>query len=73
MTKKTSLIVVLLVVLILAVGSILLINNTDLLIDWETNKVSLLKQYLKVVGFLSVMGLVYLRMKSVKRTEEEIE
>ena len=70
MTKKTSLIVVLLAVLILSVGSVLLINNTDLLIDWETNKVSLLKQYLKVIGFLSIMGLVYLRMKSVKRTDD---
>ncbi|MCT4601426.1 MAG: hypothetical protein N4A59_00810 [Marinifilum sp.] len=74
MKNKKTYILILLITLVLSVGSILLINNSDLLIDFDTNTVSLIKQYLKVTGFLSIMGLVYLRMKSVSKTEgEEIE
>lgn len=74
MKNKKTYILILLITLVLSVGSILLINNSGLLIDFDTNTVSLIKQYLKVTGFLSIMGLVYLRMKSVSKTEgEEIE
>ena len=74
MKNKKTFILILLVILILSVGSILLISNSDILKGTNENTVSLIKQYLKVIGFLSIMGLVYLRMKSVKRAEsEEIE
>jgi hypothetical protein len=51
-----------------------LINNSDLLVNFDNNTVSLIKQYLKVTGFLSIMGLVYLRMNNgSKAKSEEIE
>ncbi|MDQ2178973.1 hypothetical protein [Marinifilum sp. D714] len=74
MKNKKTLLIILLVVLLISVGSILLINNTELLVNLEANAVSLIKQYLKVIGFLSIMGLVYLRMKKGNETtSEEIE
>ncbi|NOU58692.1 hypothetical protein [Marinifilum caeruleilacunae] len=71
MKNKRTLTIILLAVLVLSIGSILLINNTDVLSESPENTVSLIRQYLKVLGFLSIMGLVYLRMKSVKRAENE--
>lgn len=74
MKNKKTLIIILLLVLLISLGSILLINNTELLVSFDTNTVSLIKQYLKVIGFLSIMGLVYLRMKKGNETtSEEIE
>lgn len=74
MKNKKTLLIILLVVLLFSVGSIVLINNTELLANLEANAVSLIKQYLKVIGFLSIMGLVYLRMKKGNETtSEEVE
>jgi len=74
MTNKTKLIIGLLAVLVLSVGGILLINNSDVLNSWEDNSVSLLKQYLKVIGFLSIMAMVYFKMRGTKKeTVEEQE
>lgn len=74
MKNKKTLIIILLLVLLISLGSILLINNTELLVSLDANTVSLIKQYLKVIGFLSIMGLVYLRMKKGNETtSEEIE
>ncbi|RKE04791.1 hypothetical protein [Marinifilum flexuosum] len=74
MKNKKTLLIILLVVLLISVGSIVLINNTELLVNLEANAVSLIKQYLKVIGFLSIMGLVYLRMKKGNETtSEEVE
>lgn len=74
MKNKKTLIIILLIVLLISVGAILLINNSDLLVNFDNNTVSLIKQYLKVTGFLSIMGLVYLRMKNgSKAKSEEIE
>ena len=57
----------LLAVLVFSVGGILLINNSDILNSWEANSISLLKQYLKVIGFLSIMAMVYVRMRNAKK------
>lgn len=74
MKNKKTLIIILLIVLLISVGAILLINNSDLLVNLDNNTVSLIKQYLKVTGFLSIMGLVYLRMNNgSKAKSEEIE
>lgn len=74
MKNKKTLIIILLLVLLISLGSILLINNTELLVSLDVKTVSLIKQYLKVIGFLSIMGLVYLRMKKGNETtSEEIE
>lgn len=74
MKNKKTLIIILLLVLLISLGSILLINNTELLASLDAKTVSLIKQYLKVIGFLSIMGLVYLRMKKGNETtSEEIE
>ncbi|PXY02802.1 hypothetical protein DF185_01545 [Marinifilum breve] len=74
MKNKKTLLIILLVVLLFSVGTIVLIDNTELLANLEANAVSLIKQYLKVIGFLSIMGLVYLRMKKGNETtSEEVE
>jgi len=57
----------LLAVLVFSVGGILLINNSDILNSWEANSISLLKKYLKVIGFLSIMAMVYVRMRNAKK------
>jgi len=67
MTNKTKLMIGLLAVLVFSVGGILLINNSDILNSWEANSISLLKQYLKVIGFLSIMAMVYVRMRNAKK------
>ena len=63
MNKKTILTIILLTILLISVVAILVINQADILSEWTKESISLLKQYLKVFGFLSVMGLVYLRLQ----------
>lgn len=65
MKHKKTYNILLVIILILSVGTIVLINNTDLFVSLESSAV-LLKQYLKVVAFASFSGLVYLWFKKKK-------
>ncbi|WP_421919115.1 hypothetical protein [Marinifilum sp.] len=71
MKNKRTFIIILLALIAFSLGAILLINNTDILSGTDKNTVALTKQYLKVIGFLSIMGLVYLRMKNASKIEDE--
>ena len=63
MKKKTIYIVLLLLTLLFSVGIMLLIKETNILSGWKSDTVSLIVQYLKVLGFISFIGLVYLRLQ----------
>ncbi|MBN2597099.1 hypothetical protein [Labilibaculum sp.] len=72
MSKKVIVVVVLAVVLFLSVISVLIINGfPDLTYDWTVESKSVLKQYIKVLGFLSVMGLVYTFVEGLKKVKLE--
>lgn len=67
MKNRKQINTILLLILIISIGSILLINGQpELTENWTVNTKSIVKQYCKVIGFLSVMALVYLRLKSSK-------
>ncbi len=55
--------IILLGVVILSIGVILLINNTDMFASMEASTIMLVKQYLKVTAFAGFIGLVYLYFK----------
>ena len=63
MNKRNILTMILLAIILISVVAILIINQTEIVSKWTKESISLLKQYLKVFGFLSVMGLVYLRLQ----------
>lgn len=72
MNKKNLPIVLLLAILAVSVGGVLLLNGSDEFTnDWGVQSVKLVKQYLKLLGFLSVIGLVYIRIKRSKTNEIE--
>ena len=72
MNKKTVVVVVLSVILFLSVSSVLVINGfPDLTYDWTEESKSILKQYIKLLGFISVMGLVYTLVEGFKKTKPE--
>ncbi|WP_461629652.1 hypothetical protein [Labilibaculum euxinus] len=72
MNKKTIVVVVLSVILFLSVSSVLVINGfPDLTYDWTEESKSILKQYIKLLGFISVMGLVYTLVEGFKKTKPE--
>ncbi|MUP39231.1 hypothetical protein [Labilibaculum euxinus] len=72
MNKKTVVVVVLSVILFLSVSSVLVINGfPDLTYDWTVESKSILKQYIKLLGFISVMGLVYTLVEGFKKTKPE--
>ncbi|WP_461642659.1 hypothetical protein [Labilibaculum euxinus] len=72
MNKKTIVVVVLSVILFLSGSSVLVINGfPDLTYDWTEESKSILKQYIKLLGFISVMGLVYTLVEGFKKTKPE--
>ncbi|MDQ1772665.1 hypothetical protein GQR60_10415 [Labilibaculum sp. A4] len=72
MNKKTIVVVVLSVILFLSVSSVLVINGfPDLTYDWTVESKSILKQYIKLLGFISVMGLVYTLVEGFKKAKPE--
>lgn len=72
MNKKTIVVLVLVLVLLLSVSSILVINGfPELTLDWSNQSRYVGKQYIKVVGFLSIMGLVYILVEELKITKPE--
>ena len=72
MNKKTVVVVVLSVILFLSVSSVLVINGfPDLTYDWTEESKSILKQYIKLLGFISVMGLVYTLVEGFKKAKPE--
>ncbi|RUT73649.1 hypothetical protein [Ancylomarina longa] len=71
MKKKIVYIVLLLIVLICSVGMILIIKETNILSGWKNTSVSLIVQYLKVLGFISIIGLVYLRLQKASSLRSE--
>ncbi|MDM8158424.1 hypothetical protein QUH73_01215 [Labilibaculum sp. K2S] len=72
MNKKTVVVVVLSVILFLSVSSVLVINGfPDLTYDWTVESKSILKQYIKLLGFISVMGLVYTLVEGLKKAQPE--
>ncbi len=73
MNKKT-ITILLLFILLISICTVLVVNGMpELTADWTAQSRALFKQYVKVFGFLSVMGLVYLRLRKSKeeRFEEE--
>jgi len=74
MNKKRIVIIALVVILLISVGSVLVINAyPDLTLGWTLESKSVLKQYIKVIGFLSVMGMVYLVVEGLKIAKQENE
>jgi predicted GTPase len=71
MTNKKTITIILSCVLVLCLGTILLINKVDFLSGMEAEAKQLLKQYLRVFGFLSIMAIVYVRFQ--KKENKEIE
>ncbi|BAX82659.1 hypothetical protein [Labilibaculum antarcticum] len=72
MNKKRIAIIILALILIVSVASVLVINGyPDLTADWSDQLTYVRKQYIKVVGFLSVMGLVYIAVEGMKTTKLE--
>lgn len=72
MNKKTTMVIILVLILILSVSSVLVINGfPDLTLDWSDQSKYVAKQYIKVLGFLSVMGLVYILVDGLKMTKLE--
>lgn len=71
MNKKT-ITILLLFILLISICTVLVVNGIpELTEDWTARSRAILKQYVKVIGFLSVMGLVYLRLRKSK--EENLE
>ncbi|PCH70181.1 MAG: hypothetical protein COC06_04970 [Bacteroidales bacterium] len=74
MNKKRIVKVALAAILLISVSSVLVINAyPDLTLGWTLESKSVLKQYIKVIGFLSVMGLVYLFVEGLKIAKQENE
>ncbi len=72
MNKKTVLVIILVLILILSISSVLVINGfPNLTIDWADQSKYVGKQYIKVLGFLSVMGLVYILVEGLKISKLE--
>jgi agmatine/peptidylarginine deiminase len=72
MNKKRIAIITLVLILIVSVASVLVINGyPDLTADWSDQLTYVRKQYIKVVGFISVMGLVYIAVEGMKTTKLE--
>jgi agmatine/peptidylarginine deiminase len=72
MNKKRIVIIILILILIASVASVLVINGyPDLTNGWSDQSKYVRKQYIKVVGFLSVMGLVYILVEGLKTTKLE--
>jgi hypothetical protein len=69
MKNKKSIIIILFIVLFACIGTVLLINNSVILTHNDINSISLTKQYLKTLGFLSIMGLVYVSMKGSSKND----
>jgi len=73
MNKKT-IIILLLFILLISICTVLVVNGMpELTEDWTTQSRAIFKQYVKVIGFLSVMGLVYLRLRKSKEKNLEEE
>ncbi len=71
MNKKT-IAILLFSILLISIGTVLLVNAiSELTTDWTDQSRAVFKQYVKVLGFLSVMGLVYFRLSKSK--EESLE
>ena len=66
MNKKT-ITILLLFILLISICTVLVVNGIpELTEDWTAQSRAIFKQYVKVIGFLSVMGLVYLRLRKSK-------
>ncbi|PKQ63959.1 hypothetical protein BZG02_08070 [Labilibaculum filiforme] len=77
MSNKKMVVIVLSLILILSISAVLVINGfPELTPNWSVESKSILKQYIKLFGFLSVMGLVYILVEGLKMAkvqEQEIE
>ena len=72
MNKKRIIIIILVLILIVSVASVLVINSyPDLTNAWSDQTKYVRKQYIKVVGFVSVMGLVYIIVEGLGKAKEE--
>lgn len=72
MNKKRIIIIILVLILIISVASVLVINGyPDLTNGWSDQSKYVRKQYIKVVGFLSVMGLVYIVVEGLGKSKQE--
>ena len=74
MNKKRIVKIALVVILLISVSSVLVINAyPNLTLGWTLESKSVLKQYIKLTGFLSVMGWVYLVVEGLKIAKLENE
>ncbi|WP_372753320.1 hypothetical protein [Labilibaculum sp.] len=65
--KKKPLILTFVIVLLLCILFVLVVNQyPSISTDWSAESKSLVKQYSKVIGFLSIMGLVYVVLEGKK-------
>lgn len=70
--NKKHITIILVLVLLISVCTILIINQKpELTLNWTIEFRAVFKQYVKVFGFVSVMGLVYLHLRKTK--EESLE
>lgn len=70
--NKKYITIILFLILLISVCTVLIVNaKPELTAEWTRESRAVFKQYVKVFGFLSVMGLVYLRLRKSK--EERLE
>lgn len=70
--NKKHITILLVLILLISVCTVLIINQKpELTASWTAEYKAVFKQYVKVFGFLSVMGLVFLRLRKTK--EERLE
>jgi uncharacterized membrane protein len=74
-TKKKLLTSILVIILLVCILFVLMVNQyPGMSVEWSAEFKSVVKQYSKVIGFLSVMGLVYVQLEGKKKeTLNEIE
>jgi predicted GTPase len=55
-------------VVVACLSTILVFNHTDFVKEWTFEQKALTKQYLKMFGFMAILGIVFVRFQ--KRKEE---
>ena len=66
MQNKKTYYILLGIVVVACLTTVLLFNHTEMVKDWNAEQKALTKQYLKMFGFMAILGIIFIRFQKKK-------